>query len=299
MKRSLPLRNLSRQHHQTLVLARALRAAGSVPHSSEALTAEIRRLQAAGRAELAPHFQVEERELFPLSHGRGTALAEQAATVRRDHAALREMLAALSPDDFARQAGALAARLEEHVRFEERHWFPALEAVLDPATREELTWRLEPEPRVPIVGFRHDDGDPPGVWVAILACGHVQHVRHRPPFQDAAWVLSTEGRAGKQGVRLTCVLCQMPRLPPLATTYKETAIFDERTVPTGLLARHALRADTWGRIVVIEGRVEYVVESDSPLRFVLRPGIDGGVAPEQPHHVTPQVGARFKVYFLR
>lgn len=295
----MPLRELSRQHHHALVLVRALHAAGGVPHVAEAFAAEIRRVQAVARSELAPHFQVEERELLPLSHGRGAALAEQAATVRRDHAALREMLAALSPQDFVRQAGALATRLEEHVHFEERHWFPALEAVLDPATSEELTWRLEPEPRVPIVGFRHDDGDPPGVWVAILACGHGQHVRHRPPFQDAAWVLSTEGRAGKQGERLTCVLCQMPRLPPLASTYKETAIFDERTVPTGLLARHALRADTWGRIVVIEGRVDYVVESDPALTFVLKPGVDGGVAPEQPHHVTPHAGARFKVCFLR
>jgi tellurite methyltransferase len=297
--RSPGLQVLSRQHHQALVLARHLRAAAAAASTADDIVAEITRVQVLGRAELAPHFHVEERELLPLSHGQGPALAEHAATVRRDHAALREMLATLSPDDFAARALALATRLEEHVRFEERHWFPALEAALDEATAVALTWRLDPEPRVPIVGFRHEDGEDPGVWVAGLACGHGQHVRHKPPFQEAAWVLSAEGRAGKLGVRLPCVLCRMPRLPPRATTYKETPVFDERSVPAGLLSRHTLRADTWGRIVVLEGRVDYVIESDPPLTFVLRPGVDGGVAPEQPHHVTPQPGARFQVCFLR
>jgi tellurite methyltransferase len=299
VKRSPGLQDLSRQHHQALVLARELRVAAAASGAAETLQAEIARVQALGRAELEPHFRVEERELLPLSHGQGLELAEHAATVRRDHAALREMLAALSPGDFAARARALATRLEEHVRFEERRWFPALEAVLDEATAESLTWRLEPEPRVPIVAFRHDEGDDPGAWVAVLACGHGQHVRHKPPFQNAAWVLSEAGRAGQHGARLPCVLCQMPRLPPPARPYKETPVFDEASVPKGLLARHTLRADTWGRIVVLEGRVDYVVESAPPLAFVLRPGVDGGVAPEQPHHVTPQPGARFQVRFLR
>src|ERR1051326_9253787 len=43
-----------------------------------------------------------------------------------------------------------------------------------------------------IEGFHQDeDGD----WVAELSCLHGQHVRHRPPFQDRAWVLSEAGRA--------------------------------------------------------------------------------------------------------
>ena len=42
-----------------------------------------------------------------------------------------------------------------------------------------------------IVGFHQDqEGD----WVAELDCGHNQHVRHNPPWQERAWVLSSEGR---------------------------------------------------------------------------------------------------------
>lgn len=56
----------------------------------------------------------------------------------------------------------------------------------------------------PITGF-HQDAE--GHWVAELACGHFQHVRHDPPWQQRPWVLTPEGRAGKLGVRLGCVKC--------------------------------------------------------------------------------------------
>ena len=37
-----------------------------------------------------------------------------------------------------------------------------------------------------IVAFRQDDV---GDWVAVLACGHGQHVRHTPPLFERPWVL--------------------------------------------------------------------------------------------------------------
>lgn len=56
----------------------------------------------------------------------------------------------------------------------------------------------------PIVGFLTDEE---GHWVAELACGHGQHVRHDPPWQVREWVLTPEGRAGFLGVELECVRC--------------------------------------------------------------------------------------------
>jgi tellurite methyltransferase len=56
----------------------------------------------------------------------------------------------------------------------------------------------------PIVGF-HQDAQ--GDWVADLACGHGQHVRHRPPFTLRPWVVTEEGRRSKLGARLDCVVC--------------------------------------------------------------------------------------------
>jgi hypothetical protein len=55
-----------------------------------------------------------------------------------------------------------------------------------------------------IVGFHQDqEGD----WVAELECGHNQHVRHNPPWQERSWVLSSEGRRSRLGTTLTCRLC--------------------------------------------------------------------------------------------
>lgn len=56
----------------------------------------------------------------------------------------------------------------------------------------------------PITGWHQDDD---GDWVAELACGHGQHVRHNPPFRERAWVLEAEGRGRFIGYELNCVRC--------------------------------------------------------------------------------------------
>jgi len=58
-----------------------------------------------------------------------------------------------------------------------------------------------------IVGFHQDDA---GDWVAELACGHGQHVRHKPPFWIREWALTAAGRAAKLGAELDCVRCDPP-----------------------------------------------------------------------------------------
>ncbi len=46
-------------------------------------------------------------------------------------------------------------------------------------------------------------------WVALLSCGHSQHVRHRPPQVYREWVLTAETRAQKLGVELNCLHCDL------------------------------------------------------------------------------------------
>lgn len=55
-----------------------------------------------------------------------------------------------------------------------------------------------------IVGYRADDEEH---WVADLECGHSQHVRHDPPWQNRVWVTTEAGRAEHLGTELRCVLC--------------------------------------------------------------------------------------------
>jgi hypothetical protein len=56
----------------------------------------------------------------------------------------------------------------------------------------------------PIIGYRQDEE---GHWVALLACGHAQHVRHNPPLSSRPWVLTQAGRDSRLGMELNCVLC--------------------------------------------------------------------------------------------
>ena len=93
-------------------------------------------------------------------------------------------------------------------------------------------------------GFHQDAA---GDWVADLACGHTQHVRHRPPWELRPWVTSPEGRAAKLGQPLDCALCEAVALPLDAREYKRTDTFTEETLPAGLRASHRTKPGTWAR----------------------------------------------------
>ena len=55
-----------------------------------------------------------------------------------------------------------------------------------------------------IIGFHQDEFDD---WVADLECGHTQHVRHQPPWQERPWVTTAAGRNAHLGQCLLCKKC--------------------------------------------------------------------------------------------
>lgn len=55
-----------------------------------------------------------------------------------------------------------------------------------------------------IVSFHIDEHSH---WVARLACGHHQHVRHDPPWMNRPWVTSESGRHAWIGYQLECKKC--------------------------------------------------------------------------------------------
>jgi tellurite resistance-related uncharacterized protein len=144
-----------------------------------------------------------------------------------------------------------------------------------------------------ITGF-HQDAQ--GDWVAELACGHAQHVRHRPPWTVRAWVLTADGRANKIGVAIDCPLCDRIAMPPGAAEYKRTPSFTEETLPAALRADHRTKAGTWAYIVVESGELDY--HARGRVRRLV-PGGPGLVEPEVPHHVTPAGPVRVHVAFYR
>jgi tellurite resistance-related uncharacterized protein len=148
--------------------------------------------------------------------------------------------------------------------------------------------------RTVIVGFHRDQEDH---WVAELACGHTQHMRHRPPWANRPWVESADERAAKVGAPIACAACEMPPIPDGVQEYRRSATFTEDNVPAGLLREHGTKPGVWAVIVVESGQLDYTFES--PFRtFLLGPERPGVIPPEVPHHVTVIGPVRFHVEFL-
>ena len=126
MRRAEFLIPFSRDHHTTLKLARHLRSLPSGQALPGSLLEEYRQQQAA----LLAHFEAEESQLLPLlQQADNPALREQ---FEREHRELRQLLAAPPETE---TLGQLAEGLEQHIRFEERTLFPALEMLQTAASR--------------------------------------------------------------------------------------------------------------------------------------------------------------------
>jgi tellurite methyltransferase len=148
----------------------------------------------------------------------------------------------------------------------------------------------------PITGF-HQDAE--SHWVAELSCGHGQHVRHDPPFQERRWVTTQEGRDARIGASLDCVRCDRREMPDGHAAVRRTAEFDAASVPAALLKSHTTKRGVWALIHVLRGRVEYRVEAPFHTLQTLEAGSRGVVLPEVEHCVAPLGEALFFVEFWR
>lgn len=141
-----------------------------------------------------------------------------------------------------------------------------------------------------ITGYHQDDE---GDWVAELACGHNQHVRHRPPFQPRPWVLNQASRLARIGTPLDCPLCDRAEMPDIVRYVRRTALWDQDSMPAGLRRAHRLGSGTWGRIVLHDGRLAFSAQTTSPIDVVLDTGTTQAIPPEVEHHVEPLGDVRF------
>jgi len=91
----------------------------------------------------------------------------------------------------------------------------------------------------------------------------------------------------------------MQVLPQDVTAYKKTPEFDELSVPKGLLNAHQTKEGVWGKIVILEGLLQYTINEPEIEVFVLTENIHGVVEPEILHEVKPLGKVRFYVEFYR
>lgn len=124
MKRASELVPLSREHHEALVLARR----ACEPGRPLADPGELRpHVLQRWTEHFGPHFECEERVLFPALRAAGAA--DQADEACAQHSQVRSLI-----EDLRRgEPGALAAwgdAMRAHVQWEERHLFPLAEKLL-------------------------------------------------------------------------------------------------------------------------------------------------------------------------
>jgi hypothetical protein len=142
LKRIPALRELSDDHHTSLVLARRCRqAAGAGAGAVETVWAQVRE---AFRTHLEPHFAIEEQQLLPGLEAIGeTELAER---ILREHGELRALRDTPLAD--AAVLAQLGRLLEAHVRFEERQVFEPTQHRLPPSALRAIEAACETVQRV-------------------------------------------------------------------------------------------------------------------------------------------------------
>ena len=141
LKRAPALIPLSRDHHFALIHALGLRraaaaAAADAPH----VAATARAFLAFYEDELRGHFSDEEETLLPLLE---EGMDEAVARVRAEHVALHALAAALKAAlaedaDLRPTLQSLGDALHDHVRFEERVAFEAVQEHLSAAALDAL-----------------------------------------------------------------------------------------------------------------------------------------------------------------
>ncbi len=90
-----------------------------------------------------------------------------------------------------------------------------------------------------------------------------------------------------------------PVLPDGLNHVRTTAVFDNDTVPAGLLRTHRVADGVWGRLVVHSGSVGFLFEDSPGEPSTVTPDEPMVIPPGRLHHVVLDGPARFAVEFHR
>lgn len=91
----------------------------------------------------------------------------------------------------------------------------------------------------------------------------------------------------------------MRDLPDGLVHARTTSIFDNDTVPAGLLRAHRVAEGVWGRLVVHTGTVGFVFEDQPDQPISVAAGHAVAIPPGRLHHIELDGPATFAVEFHR
>ena len=91
----------------------------------------------------------------------------------------------------------------------------------------------------------------------------------------------------------------MKKIPTNFERYKSTPVFDETSIPAGLLKAHKTKEGAWGKIVIFSGQLNYRILEPEVEDHLLTPEYHGVVEPTVLHDVSPNGQVTFQVDFYR
>ncbi len=130
LKRHASLQPLSREHHHGLLLSWKIRTGLSKGVAPERIKAYSDWFFVN---HLLPHFEVEERHVFPVLGGKEHPMVMRAL---REHRRLKRLFAAA--DDLTKHLSLIEEELTAHIRFEERVLFNEVQAIASPEQLAEI-----------------------------------------------------------------------------------------------------------------------------------------------------------------
>lgn len=92
-------------------------------------------------------------------------------------------------------------------------------------------------------------------------------------------------------------MIQPSELPDGLEHVRTTPVFDQDSVPKGLLQTHRIAEGVWGRLVVHTGSLAFESEDDDSDPQHIDAGHEVVIPPQRPHHLTISEPVTFAVEF--
>lgn len=111
-------------------------------------------------------------------------------------------------------------------------------------------------------------------------------------------MLTESGRADRVRSEIDCPLCDRADPPEGLVVVRSAGPFDETTLPAGLSRAHQVPAGTWGLLRVLDGSVDFVMETSPHLERRLDTGDAQPIPPEVRHRLRLRGPVRLRIDFL-
>ena len=137
MKRAEQLKSLSREHHQSLVMAKKIKKI-AMEGTDEELVEAIKTVTDYYESELEEHFQHEERTIFAPIFKQYQEHIPLSRDLLKEHGYIRLLIPQITLESARNDLADFATILEKHTRVEERELFPIVEKIFTPEQLDDV-----------------------------------------------------------------------------------------------------------------------------------------------------------------